>query len=80
MGARSWLAGLALLLMGPTCGSDIGEKTVGEPCTRSSECDGPLVCVGGMCTAQSDAARDAGPEDGASSEGAVLSDGSTDGG
>lgn len=38
-----------LLLLGETCGTDIGDKQRGEPCTRSSECAEGLVCTAGIC-------------------------------
>jgi len=63
------------LLLGDTCGQDIGDKGRGEPCTRDGECREGLLCVGGTCKEPSDAgppddggAPDAGPADGASAD------------
>lgn len=39
----------SLLLLGETCGTDIGDKQRGEPCTRSSECAEGLTCLAGIC-------------------------------
>ena len=39
----------SLLLLGETCGTDIGDKQRGEPCTRSSVCAEGLTCLAGIC-------------------------------
>jgi hypothetical protein len=44
---------LAAVSMGPSCGSDFGDKGTGEPCTRDGECLEGLECVGGTCRAPS---------------------------
>ncbi|MCG8556936.1 MAG: hypothetical protein MJD61_16875 [Proteobacteria bacterium] len=54
-GARAACGLLAALIC--ACGSDIGQKKRGEPCTRDQECERGLVCVAGMCDS---AARDGG--------------------
>ena len=43
--------------------SSVAAKRVGEPCTRTSECQVDLVCASGVCRAQSDASTDAGADD-----------------
>lgn len=50
----------SLLLLGETCGTDIGDKQRGEPCTRSSECAEGLVCAAGICDDPPDAGADGG--------------------
>ncbi len=46
------VAVFAFVLLGTrSCGSEIGDKEAGEPCTRTSECEEELQCVGGTCTA-----------------------------
>ena len=53
--ARAACGLLAVLIC--ACGSDIGQKKRGEPCTRDQECERGLGCVAGMCDS---AARDGG--------------------
>ncbi len=48
------------LLLGETCGTDIGDKRAGEPCTRSSECEEGLTCAGGICKSPEDGGADGG--------------------
>ena len=48
----------AVLLKAETCGSDIGNKGVGEPCTRRSECIEGLDCKAGICTQPMDGGPD----------------------
>lgn len=43
------LALSSLMLRGGGCGSDIGDKGAGEPCTRGGECEEGLICGGGVC-------------------------------
>lgn len=46
------------MLLGNTgCGGEDLRKGVGEPCTRSSECDEALVCTRGVCQSQPDGGR-----------------------
>lgn len=62
---RSWrfaaVCMWSLLLLGKTCGNDLGDKRAGEPCTRGSECEEGLICKGGMCAEPS---SDGGPDGG----------------
>jgi hypothetical protein len=50
----------SVLLRGEACGTEIGDKQRGEPCTRSSECAEGLSCRGGICDVTSDAGEDGG--------------------
>jgi hypothetical protein len=63
-----WASVLLLIfvpcLAAPTCGGRGADKLAGEPCTRTSECQRGLDCVGGVCIAPR---RDAGPDGGADS-------------
>jgi hypothetical protein len=44
------VAPLALAaLAGPSCGSDSPAGGPNAPCTRSSDCEGDLVCENGVC-------------------------------
>lgn len=48
-----------MLLKAETCGSDIGNKGIGEPCTRRAECLEELDCKAGICTQTMDAGAEA---------------------
>jgi len=56
-----WLVVLGALLGAGTCGGGDGQKGVGDPCTRRSECMHGLECQGGVCR---DPSADAGVPDG----------------
>ena len=49
----------SMLLRGEACGTEVGNKEVGEPCTRDSECRDELECAAGTCR---EPRRDAGVE------------------
>ncbi|MGD8317535.1 MAG: hypothetical protein PVH76_07295, partial [Myxococcales bacterium] len=57
MGRR--LLWLPLCLWALGCGRDITAKELGEPCTRTSQCETGLVCLAGACRPQLDAGADA---------------------
>ena len=39
----------SMLLRGEACGTEVGNKGVGEPCTRATECRDGLECIAGTC-------------------------------
>lgn len=51
---------LCVSLLVGGCGSDLGDKTRGEACTRDAECENGLACEGGVCDLPM---RDAGEQD-----------------
>lgn len=74
----------AHLLLGSEsgCGGGSDKKGAGEPCTRTSQCMGDLVCTAGMCSLPSeDGGRDdAGPSDAGSTDAGAAPDASIDAG
>ncbi|MFZ1864797.1 MAG: hypothetical protein WAU39_11285 [Polyangiales bacterium] len=54
-----WLP-LCLSFLG--CGRDITAKELGEPCTRTSQCEPGLICLAGSCRLEEDGGLDAGPD------------------
>jgi len=60
-------------LRDPSCGTNTTAGGPNAPCTRTSDCESTLSCIGGMC-AQADAApqaqpaRDAGASDGSGAD------------
>ncbi len=52
------LLALCLSILG--CGRDITDKQLGEPCTRTSQCELGLACLAGVCQLEPDAGVDAG--------------------
>ena len=49
-----------------SCGESRGEKAEGETCTRNEDCVSPLICEGGTCRTETDAAvTDSGASDAA---------------
>jgi hypothetical protein len=79
--ARALPALLPLLLLpfliGPSCGSDFGDKGLGEPCTRDNECQEGLACVGGTCRDEGgtvDGSLDDGGDGAAPTDSAIDSD------
>ena len=56
MAHRTLLLVVLAALQNPACGSDTPAGGPNAPCTRSSDCEGELACVQGVCTTP-----DAGP-------------------
>jgi hypothetical protein len=60
---------VALVAMHDPCGTDTVAEGLNGACTRSSDCEKDLSCVGGVCSpadaARSDSGGDAGPDAGA---------------
>ena len=56
-----WLS-LAVLVVG--CGRNITAKQLNEPCTRTAQCEPPLVCLVGVCVPNADAGVDGGADGG----------------
>lgn len=67
----------SMLLRGEACGTEVGNKGIGEPCTRDSECLDGLECAAGTCREpREDAGRDSGgpPVDSGATSDASISD------
>ena len=60
------------LLQAQSCGFE-ASRDLGEPCTRSSDCEDDLICSAGVCNS-----RDAGVQDDASVDDASVDDASVD--
>lgn len=56
---RVWFV---LLLLG--CGQNITPKQVGQPCTRTEQCEDGLICLAGVCQPMDDAGVDGGADAG----------------
>jgi hypothetical protein len=74
VGAMLLAAGLVhSLLTGYACGAvEGGFRTLGEPCTRTSECVVGLVCSSGVCRDRADGGLDGGARDAEVGDGATL--------
>lgn len=48
---RVIVCAIGLCFVTSGCASGMGDKVVGQPCTRSDQCAATLVCSGGACVA-----------------------------